>query len=126
MLFQRPPPAATTSYSVTATSVSTTPRDATGTKHFTDASDENNCSMFGLRSFKLIVIKLCCHHKKILNISTTNVPLSIAANPPVVDADQKICGDKAGIPVPVIAGGVGGLALLIVVIVVVVVLLRRR
>ena len=41
-------------------------------------------------------------------------------------ADQQTGGDKAGIPVPVIAGGVGGLVLLIVIIVVVVVLLRRR
>jgi len=47
-------------------------------------------------------------------------------NPPDIDADQQTGGDKAGIPVPVIAGGVGGLVLLIAVIVVVVVLLRRR
>jgi len=55
-----------------------------------------------------------------------SVPSSLAVNPPGVDADQQMGGEKAGIPVPVIAGGVGGLALLIVVIVVVVVFLRRR
>jgi len=55
-----------------------------------------------------------------------NVPSSLAANPPDDDADQHTGGDKAGIPVPVIAAGVGGLVLLTVVIVVVVVLQRRR
>jgi len=55
-----------------------------------------------------------------------SVPSSLSVNPPDVDEDQQMDGDKAGISVPVIAGGVGGLALLIVVVLVVVVLLRRR
>jgi len=54
------------------------------------------------------------------------LPSSLAVNPPDDDADQHSGGDKAGIPVPVIAAPVGGLLLLIVVILVVVVLLRRR
>jgi len=32
-----------------------------GFVHCTDASDENNCSKLGLRSFKLIIVKFCCH-----------------------------------------------------------------
>ena len=60
------------------------------------------------------------------NYETTNVPSSFAANSPDVDADQQTGGDKAGIPVPVIAAVVGGVVLLFVVIVVVVVHLRRR
>jgi len=51
---------------------------------------------------------------------------SLAANPPDVDANQQKGIDKAGIPVAVIAGGVGGLALLSFVIVMVVMLLCRR
>ena len=57
------------------------------------------------------------------------IPSFLTVNPPDVDADQQMGGDKAGIPVAVIAGGVGGLAFLsvvIVVVVVLVVLLRRR
>ena len=56
----------------------------------------------------------------------SNVPSSLAAKPPGDDLGQHTGGDKAGIPVPVIAAGVGGLVLLTVVIVVVVVLQRRR
>jgi len=54
------------------------------------------------------------------------IPSTLAANPQDVDADQQMGDNKAGIPVPVIAGGAGGLVILIAVIVVVAVLLRRR
>jgi len=54
------------------------------------------------------------------------IPSFLAVNPSDVDVEQQTGGDKANIPVPVIAGGVGGLVLLIAVIVMVVLLLRRR
>jgi len=59
-------------------------------------------------------------------IKNMSGPSFLAVNLPDVDVDQQTGGDKAGIPVPVIAGGVGGLVLLIVVIVLIVVFLGRK
>ena len=32
-----------------------------GKKQCADGSDENNCSELGLKSFKVIIVKFCCH-----------------------------------------------------------------